>query len=210
MKCLIFTNGDYGDYTFCTAIKPYDYIICADNGMGHARHMGIIPDAIVGDFDSAPEEDLRYFKGQGVPVLSFPSMKDETDTEIALDLAIKEGADVVDIFGGMGTRLDHTLANINLVYKAFKKGVSVTLINAYNTVTLIDKEIELSGSKGDIISLIPFSERVSGIYTTALAYPLVNGTLTADSPRGVSNYMLENRAKVTLEQGLLLVIRARD
>lgn len=210
MRVLILTNGDYGDYWFCRQIEAYDVIICADNGMKHARHLGILPNLIVGDFDSSVQEDLEYFKERQVPVQAFSSVKDETDTEIALDTAIKMGADSVDIFGGAGTRLDHTLANVHLLYKALMQGVSAKLINAYNTVCLIDKKIELYGNKGDIISLLPFSSSVSGINTENLGYPIKNGSFVMGKPYGVSNYMLSDTASVTIQEGLLLVIKARD
>lgn len=210
MKILILTNGDYGDYAFCKAMESYDYIICADNGMKHARYLGITPTLIVGDFDSSIQEDLQYFEAKGVPIQTFSSMKDETDTEIALDKAIEIGAAIIDIYGGVGTRLDHTLANVHLLYKALKKGVNATLINAYNTVYLIDKTTQIQGQKGDIVSLLPFTHEVLGIDTVNLGYPIKNGSFTAGKPYGVSNFMLGDEASVTIKEGLLLVIKARD
>ena len=210
MACLIFTNGDYGDYGFCKDIRGYEDIICADNGMKHARYLKIMPQLIVGDFDSSQESDLTYFESQKVPILRFLPAKDETDTEIAIDQAIERGADRIDIYGGAGTRLDHTLANVHLLYKGLKQKVKIRLINAYNEVNLIDSFIEIEGQPGDIISLLPFSQEVSGIYTQNLGYALTNGTLSWEKPCGVSNYMLKTKASVKIEKGLLLVIKGRD
>ncbi|MDF2613593.1 MAG: thiamine pyrophosphokinae [Clostridia bacterium] len=210
MKCLIFTNGDYGNYSFCDHIEQYDFIICADNGMKHARHLGVSPDLIVGDFDSTPLGDLQYFKDKNVPIEALSPIKDETDTEIALDRAIERGAKQVDLYGGLGTRMDHSLANVHLLYKALRKGVRASLMNPYNTVTLIDKSATIYGRKGDIVSLLPFSAEVSGIHTTNLGYPLKEGTLLAGKPLGVSNYMLKQTASISIKQGLLLVIQSRD
>ncbi|WP_069998169.1 thiamine diphosphokinase [Cellulosilyticum sp. I15G10I2] len=210
MKCLIFANGDYGDYSFCRDIDTYDYIICADNGMKHAKVLGIVPDLIVGDFDSGVAQDLDFFKDKHVSVQSFSSVKDETDTEIALDKAIDKGASRVDIYGGVGTRLDHTLANVHLLYKALGQKVAARLINPYNVVYLIDKFIEINGEPGTFISLLPFSSEVSGIYTTALGYRLQNGILRQGKPCGVSNYMVSEKATISIEKGLLLVIKAVD
>lgn len=210
MKSLIFTNGDYGTYSFCNTMGAYDYIICADNGMKHARYLGVSPNLIVGDFDSTPGEDLQYFKAQNILIETLSEIKDETDTEIALDRAIEAGAKQVDIYGGVGTRLDHSLANVHLLYKALKQGVTARLINPYNTVYLIDKFIEISGQNGDIVSLLPFSLVVEGVHTINLGYPLKDGRLVAGKPLGVSNYMLSEKAAISIEQGLLLVIQSRD
>ncbi|MDF2594310.1 MAG: thiamine pyrophosphokinae [Clostridia bacterium] len=210
MKTLILTNGEYGDYSFCETLSVYDYIICADNGMKHARYLGIEPDYIVGDFDSTDPKDLAYFKMKNVPVHTLPAMKDETDTEIALDKAIEAGADVIDIYGGVGSRLDHTLANVHLLYKALKQGVRVRLLNACNTVWLVDKWTEITGQAGDIVSLLPFSELVTGISTTDLGYPLKNASFTAGKPYGVSNYMVADKASISVESGVLVVIKAKD
>ncbi len=210
MKCLIFANGDYGDYSFCSGMQDYDYIICADNGMRHARHLGVMPNLIVGDFDSNQEGDLEYFKNKQVSVHTFSSVKDETDTEIAVDQAIEMGAQIIDIYGGAGTRLDHTLANVHLLYKAFEKKVAAVLINPYNRVYLVDQFISLSGQQGDVISLLPFTQEVSGIYTTQLGYPLKNGSLRWGKPCGVSNYMKSEKASISIEKGLLLVVKATD
>jgi len=210
MKSLIFTNGDYGDYGFCKNMKSYDYIICADNGMKHARHLGIIPNLIVGDFDSTSQCDLDYFKAKPIPIETLSPIKDETDTEIALDRAITAGAKQVDLYGGIGTRLDHSLANVHLLYKALKQGVAATLMNPYNTVRLIDKSIEIEGQVGDIVSLLPFSAHVLGVNTINLGYPLKEDSLIAGKPLGVSNYMLSQKASISIKQGLLLIIQARD
>ena len=106
MKILILTNGTYGDYNFCKQDEGFDYIICADRGLCHARVLGIMPNLIVGDFDSTNEQDLTYFKEQGVQIETFDTHKDETDTEIAVSKAIQKGATEVTIYGGLGSRLD--------------------------------------------------------------------------------------------------------
>lgn len=210
MKALILTNGDYGDYSFCNKVNTYDYIICADGGMKHCRKLNVIPHLIVGDFDSTNPIDLVYFEDLNVPIQRFSTHKDETDTELALRYAIEKGAQEVVIWGAIGSRLDHTLGNIHLLYGALKQGVKVTLMNDQNTVTLIKDEIMLNGKEGQLVSLIPFSEQVVGISTTGLAYSLTEDTLFAGSPIGVSNYMTSTKASVKIKQGLLLVILARD
>lgn len=210
MKTLILTNGGYGDYSFCKNANTYDYIICADAGMKHCRKLHLIPHLIVGDFDSTNPLDLMYYEDLNVPIHRFSTHKDETDTELALRYAIEKGATEVVIWGGVGSRLDHTLGNVHLLYGALKQGVKVTLINEQNVVMLVNDVIELKGKEGQLVSLIPFSEKVEGISTTGLAYSLTEDTLWAGSPIGVSNYMTSQKATIKLKTGFLLVILAND
>ncbi|WP_054739155.1 thiamine diphosphokinase [Cellulosilyticum ruminicola] len=210
MKILILTNGGYGDYSFCKNADTYDYIICADAGMKHCRKLNLIPHLIVGDFDSTNMLDLMYYEDLNVPIHRFSTHKDETDTELALRYAIEEGATEVVIWGAVGSRLDHTLGNVHLLYSALKQGVKVTLMNEKNTVMLVDNMIELKGQIGQLVSLIPFSEKVEGISTIGLAYSLSEDTLWVGSSIGVSNYMTSSKAIIKVKAGFLLVILAND
>lgn len=210
MKVLILTNGEYGDYGFCKKAKTYDRIICADGGMRHAKKLGLVPDLILGDFDSGSEEDLAFFKEQGVMIETFNAEKDETDTELAVRRALEMGATELTLYGGIGSRLDHTLANVHLLYKLLTKSVKGKIVHPQNTVYLINSSFEIKGNPGDLISLIPFAGDAKGVSTKKLAYPLYRATLTVGSTLGVSNYMLSDSAKVSVEEGMLLVILARD
>lgn len=210
MKVLIFTNGEYGDYSFCKVLPEYDYVICADNGMKHAKALGIQPDELLGDFDSCDLNELEAYKQQGIQVTTSPCEKDETDTELALDRALALGAKTVYILGGLGSRIDHSLANIHLLYKALKQGVRTVLLSAYNQIELIDQGIKIEGKKGDLVSLIPFTPEVKGVCTTHLAYALQEGEFYFGKPYGVSNYMTNEWAEVTIKEGLLLVMKTKD
>lgn len=210
MRVLIFTNGEYGDYSFCRVLPSYDYVLCADNGIRHARKLGFKPDEIVGDFDSCKAEDLEVYRQQNVCVTQSPCEKDETDTELAIDRAIALGAHTIDVLGGIGSRIDHSLANIHLIYKAHLQGVKVTLYSYKNRVELIDKYAKLEGEVGDLVSLIPFTPKVTGVYTKHLAYKVENGSFVIGKPYGVSNYMTSKWAEVTIEEGVLLVIKTSD
>lgn len=211
MNVLILTNGEYGNYSFCKEDRQkYDYVICADRGMKHAQKLGIVPELIVGDFDSGSEEDLLYFKEQGVEIERFNPVKDETDTELAIKRAIARGATSITVYGGVGTRLDHSLANVHLLYGLLDLGISGRLMNPYNTVYLVSDEIILEGEKGSLVSLIPFAGDVHGITTEHLGYPLSKATLKVGTSLGVSNYLTEKVAKISAQSGILIVICARD
>lgn len=209
-EVLILVNGEYGNYDFCKDWKRFDKIICADNGMDHARHLGIIPDLILGDFDSAKDEDLMYFKEQSVKIESFDPHKDQTDTELAVDKAIEWQADEVVIWGGVGTRLDHSLGNVQLLYKLLQCGIAGKIVNPYNEVLLIQSNKKIKGKKGDTISLIPFIGPVKGITTKDLAYPLKEATFYYGNSLGISNVMCGEESEISVKEGILLVVKARD
>lgn len=210
MNILILTNGEYGDYTFCNQEQKFDYIICADRGLYHAKVLGLTPDLIVGDFDSTDDQDLVYFKEKGVEIETFDTHKDETDTEIAVLRAIQKGATKVSIYGGLGSRLDHSLANVHLLYKLLRKGIEGKLVNPNHIVCLAEKYQLIQGRKGDLVSLIPFAGKVTGVTTESLAYPLKNAEINIGTSLGISNVLESDTAEVWIDEGILMVIMARD
>lgn len=214
MKILILTNGDYGDYTFCKEDlekeAPYDLVICADRGMTHALKLDIEPHLIVGDFDSGNAEDLMYYRNRQIPVETFNPQKDETDTELAIKRAVEKGATSITVYGGIGSRLDHSLGNVQLLYPLLKLGIKARLMNPHNVVQLVEHHIILNGKAEEVVSLIPFAGTVRGITTENLGYPLINGDLKIGSSLGVSNYMTKDRAQIWVKEGILIVIQARD
>jgi len=211
MNILILAGGEIKDYLFYKKyVDEADFIICADRGMEHARILNLTPDLIIGDFDSASEETILFFKDQNVPFETFPSEKDKTDTEIALEYAIAKRPSHIWIVGGIGTRFDHTLGNVHLLYSALKQNVAATLINEHNQIYLTDREVIIYGNKNDIVSLIPFTMEVKGVCTEGLYYTLKDATLVAGSSYGISNVMLSSKAPIRLQSGLLLIIQAKD
>lgn len=214
MNTLILTNGAYGDYSFCKKDLmengTYDFVICADRGMQHARTLNICPDLIVGDFDSGSQADLVYYEEKEIPIERFNPEKDETDTELAIKRAIEKGTTGLTIYGGLGNRFDHSLANVHLLWPLLQKGVQARLMDPHNEVTLVKDQITLQGELGDLVSLIPFFGDAKGVTTKGLGYPLSDAVLKMGSSLGVSNYLTQKEAEVTLTQGVLVVIRACD
>ncbi|GAE86853.1 thiamine diphosphokinase [Acetivibrio straminisolvens] len=113
MYALIVCNGSIIDYSYHKKFfEEADFIVCADGGALHLQRLGIKPDVLLGDFDSIEDKHLEYYKEQNVEIFKFPSEKDMTDTELAVDTVIDKGYKDIVIIGGTGTRLDHTLSNI--------------------------------------------------------------------------------------------------
>ena len=211
MKALIISNGEIKDYGFYKGIlEEADIVICADGGANHAYRMKIKPFMIIGDFDSVDKEVLEFYQKQGVAVEKFPVMKDETDTQLALKRAIELGADEITFIGVIGDRFDHSYANLSLLLYSLKRGVKSRIINEKNEIYLIDHYIEVEGEKGQLLSLLPYSEKVEGIYTKGLFYPLSGESMEIENPYGISNVFIEKKASVRIEKGLLLVIKPKD
>ncbi len=208
MKAVIFAGGDIGNYE---KVRKYlsdsDLIICADSGAEHAFNMGVIPDLLVGDMDSISPASLEKVKQLGIENHGFPSEKDYTDTELALDIALKQGANEAILLGGLGDRPDHSLANIFLMVSFKKLGLELKLADENWEMFLIDRPVEVGGEKGNILSLIPITPEVTGVTTKGLYYPLKDETLFMGPARGISNIFLGNIAKVTIKQGLLLAVK---
>lgn len=210
MKAVVFANADINDYGFCGEYIRDAVIICCDGGMRHAMKLGITPDYIVGDFDSVSPEVLEYYKKQDIELKQVPCRKDETDMELGIIHAAEIGADDITLIGGIGSRMDHTLANIFMLLRIENLGLKGRIVNENNLITLCTGKCEIEGEKGDIVSFIPITPMVKGVTTRGLEYPLDKATMYMDSPLGVSNVMEGKMASYTFDEGMALVIKARD
>ena len=211
MWVVVFASADIHNYDFCkNYVSKADFIISCDGGMRHTKKLNIIPNCIMGDFDSVDRETYDYYKLKNIEFKTFPTRKDFTDTELGLNYALDIGASDITIIGGIGSRLDHTLANIQILVKAVDKGANIRLVNENNELIVIKDEIEIIGKKGDLVSLLPLGLEAKSIYTSGLEYPLNGENLTVGTARGVSNVMIGNIAKVTVGEGYLLVIKSND
>jgi len=211
MKAVVFGGANINDYDFCNDYTKNSIIVCCDSGVEHAFKLGIVPNVIVGDFDSADSCTIDYFKDKNVPFKTYPTHKDETDIELGLDAAMEMGATDITIIGGIGSRMDHTMANCHLLLYLLKRGINARMVNENNEIKVIDKKAELLGKAGDLVSLIPLSMVVRGIITQGLEYPLNKAVLTVDDRLiAVSNVMIGTTAQITIEEGYLYVMRCSD
>lgn len=210
-KALVVCNGRIRNYEFYSEyFKTSDFIVCADGGAFHMIKFGLKPDVLIGDFDSVSKEHLEYFKEEGVEVLKYPSEKDMTDAELALETACKRNYREIIIIGGTGTRLDHSLANIFTLVKLLKRGIKSKIVDEHNEITVIDDKIELKKRKNTKVSLLALTENVKGITSEGLYYRLNNTTLEFDSPYAISNEFIQDTAKISIKDGLLAVVLSKD
>lgn len=179
--------------------------VAADGGARNARlFLERAPQIVIGDMDSLDAETRVWLEANGVEFIRHPRAKDETDLELALRLAQERGADDITLLGALGGRMDHFLANVLLLTQTPR----VRIAGATSEMWVGTGKEEFAGNKGDVVSLIPLDERVEGVTTENLEYPLRGETLARGSTRGVSNVMLGERARVSWTRGTLLVVHS--
>ncbi len=211
MKAAVLCSGSIEDYSFTRKyISGVTKVICCDGGIRHCDGLGVLPDLIVGDFDSADSVQLEAYISMGVDIVRVPAEKDFTDGELGLMRAIEAGADEVVILGGIGSRIDHTLTNCHILIKALKRGVRAFLANEHNEIYVVDDIISLSPGKGSTVSVIPLTTEALGISTKGLYYSLKGASMHIGESLGVSNVCTEDNIEISLSQGILMIIIAKD
>jgi len=213
-RVLIITGGNV-DETFLKRyrnVHPYSEIIAVDHGLVTADRLNLPLNVIVGDFDSVSENILRKYQNSNVQIATFPTEKDKTDTEIAIEIALSHNADAIDLIGATGSRLDHTLANLHLLLHPLEKQVNACILDAHNKVYLKKDSflIRKSEQYGEYVSFLPFHGDVFGLTLEGFKYPLQGVHLTAGESLCISNEIIEEEAKVIFDKGILVVFETRD
>jgi thiamine pyrophosphokinase len=209
-RIIIFANGELPDLTKTRALlRPGDIIVCADGGTRHALALGIRPDLIIGDLDSADQDVVQKFRNEGVSVEPHPRDKNETDLELAINRAMEWHPQEIVIIAALGGRLDQTLANITLLADPRLSDFDVRLDDGVEQILLCRDRAEVHGKAGDLVSLIPWQGVVSGIQTKGLKWPLHHETLYPDKTRGISNELVGESASIARDSGLLLIVHRR-
>ncbi|MBX5448925.1 thiamine diphosphokinase [Thermogemmatispora sp.] len=211
MQAVIFAGGTLRPSILVEeALRQADLILAADGGAENALRLGRRPAVVLGDLDSLAPSLVSQLEGAGCRFVQTPVEKNETDSELALQYAIEQGATAVTILGAFGgARYDHALANV-LMLAAYDR-VPVRLIDGPATCWLLrgPGSTLIRGDSGDLVSLLPLAGDAHGISTTGLYYPLHGETLVFGRPRGVSNQLTQPEASVTLSSGQLLIIHTR-
>ena len=208
MHFVIFAGGTLRPgKAFYAAIGSADMFIAADSGAATALQYGCIPRIVVGDFDSLDASLLEDLSKCGSEIRRAAVEKDETDTELAMQVAVDEGATRITLVGALGgARFDHAMANILLL--AGFEDVPITLVDGPSMCWLVrgPGSSAIDGQVGDLVSLLPLTGDASGIRTKELHYALKGEALSFGKPRGMSNVLIKEHAEVSVEDGMLLVI----
>ncbi len=210
MKALILANGLLDDLaqvrTRVTSWQP-PLVIAADGGYRHAAALALKVDVVIGDLDSLDRVTRSALEASGTHLEITPAEKDETDLELALLYAVRQGADPIAVLGALGGRLDMTLSNMLLLTHPALGTVRVELWNGTQTAWLIRPPGgEVYGAVGDTLSLVPLGGDAQGVTTQGLKYALHDEPLAFGPARGISNVLTEVTAHVRLRKGLLLAV----
>ena len=215
MKTLIINGGSIEDDFAVAYVRSYapDYVIAADSGMEFCYRSKLRPNCIIGDFDSVNPEVLSTFREQAdIEWRDYIPEKDYTDSEIAVCTAMEKGSTCIHILGATGSRLDHVIGSIQLLSKIDEAGIEGRIIDANNRIRVIHGRTVLTKENqfGKYVSILPLSTRITGITLTGFKYPLHLATITSDNTLGISNEIVEAEAVVDFDDGVAIIIEARD
>lgn len=216
MNTLIISGGNIEvDFALDILKKPFDHIIGVDGGLRFCYEQKIIPTRIVGDFDTLSPDILAWYKeNTSIEIREFNPVKDATDTQIAVKLAIELKSSRITILGGTGTRLDHVLGNIQTMYLPLEKGIACEMLDSHNRIQLIRGQHRIFRNEqyGKYFSLIPLTTDVTGVTLKGVKYPLNRHhfTVLGSGSFGVSNEVVEEEAEILMESGIFVLIESKD
>lgn len=225
MRCVIFLSGSIvDDLPVLDLARTASFLICADGGVAHARRLGLRPNLLVGDLDSVTDADLAWIRAERVPVRQFPCDKDETDAELAILAAVEQlpGNDSPEqpheivLAGALGDRPDHVLGTqllaCRMAAKLAAQDCRFILTDGRCTLyticggQILDLDLHQHAEKQWLVSVIPISSVVRGLSNAGLVYPLNGAELPLGSTRGLSNRVSGTPVRISLDEGVALVI----
>ena len=213
MNTLIITGGTINE----TFLKEYlsknkfEKIIAVDKGLDTLNRAQIEPDYIIGDFDSVNNEILKQYENKNIQITYLKPEKDFTDTHMAIKLANEIGSKNITIIGAIGSRIDHSLANIHVLKEALDNNIKAKLVNGNNEIMLINKETVIK-KNGDFkyVSIIPLTSKTTGVTLKGFKYSLENATLNIGESIGISNEQIEDEASIKIKEGIAILFFSKD
>lgn len=212
-KTLIITGGEIDYEVLINAYKngKFNNVIAVDKGLEAVEKLNIVPNLIIGDFDSVNKKILERYEKQGIKIVKLNSEKDFSDTHMALKSAIELKSEYVCIVGALGNRMDHAIANIHVLKEMLDNNIRCIILDKNNEIELISKGInEIEKSIYKYVSLFPLTTKTRGITLEGFKYPLKNATLEIGHSIGVSNEIINNIGKIKIKGGILILIKSKD
>ena len=208
MKAFIYTGGTILEKKITERPKEEDLIIAADSGYHNAKKMGVMPQILLGDFDSLG-------KAEKIPddteILQVPAEKDDTDTQLAVQVALEKGATELVIIGGLDGRLDHTLSNLAILENLYEKHIRAIFTNGQNRVRFIrDSGVILVRDGFRYFSVLAADPVVKGVSVDGCKYPLKKAKLLRTNQYAVSNEIVGNCALIEIKKGGAWVVESND
>lgn len=203
--CIIFTGGAFDFRECATKYKNNNLtVICADKGYDYAIECGFTPDILIGDLDSVADNSYHC------EVIKYPKEKDDTDTMLAVKLALKKRFENIIILGAFGGRFDHMYANIQSLAYIYEHNATGVLMSDNEQVSmLIDGTVQICKNDKTSLSLFSYSEKCEGVTLKGVFYPLDNYEFRQYFPIGISNEITEKLATVSVLKGKMLIIQSK-
>lgn len=208
-RVVILANGQILDPQRARrSIRAADRLICADAGAAHAIALEVTPDVVVGDLDSLDPAHYAALKAAGVRFEVYPALKDKTDLELALQLAVAEGAQEIDLLGTQGGRLDQALGNVLLLARPEWAAVRVRILEGDQTAWVLrdGQACIITATVGDTLSLLPLTPQVYGVTLSGVRWPLRDHTVYLGDTLTLSNALTQPSARVEVGMGILLIV----
>lgn len=213
-KIVIVSGGELNEaFTLSVLKQDTGCIIGVDRGMEFLYHHKIMPSYIVGDFDSVDKEIAEYYRKEtDVPIREFNPVKDASDTEIAIRLAMALGCKEMIILGATGGRIDHLWANIQSLAIPFQAGVDAQILDPQNRIRLIGKDtiLKKEDAYGPFFSVFPLGAEVYHFNIEGAKYPLEDHTLSPYDSLCVSNQWKEDEVAIRFMNGIVILMETRD
>ena len=193
-------------YIFCKAFEldagriniGAGLYVAADSGIETAWRLGVAPDIIIGDFDSAEASSLALFAGE---IIRYPAEKDDTDSMLCVKYALGRGCKDIVIVGGTGGRIDHTLANLALLKYIGRHGGAGVVTDGHNRVRYLAGGSMRVYEGYKYISVLPISRELRGVSMAGFKYNLDNGCVSYDEPYTVSNEIAGGYGEIIIAEG---------
>lgn len=213
MSTLIVTGGNVNTEFLKKILEEnkFETIIAADKGLEALNKINVMPNYIIGDFDSVNKTTLNQYENKNIEITYLKPEKDFTDTHMAIKLAIEKRAKHITIIGATGTRMDHTLANIHALNETLQNNVPTEIINENNKIMLINKKAKLiKNTNYKYVSIIPLTTKITGVTLKGFKYNIENATINLGESIGVSNEQIEQEALIEIKEGIAILIYSKD
>lgn len=207
MRAFVYVGGDIDPASITEHPKSGDLVLAADSGWHNAVALGEHPTLLVGDFDSIGLSEPP----EGVELYRVPAEKDDTDTQLAVSLALARGADELVIIGGLSGRLDHTLSNLAILEELQLRHIRAVVTDGHNRVRFLRNDGTLLARSGyPYFSLLAVDPVVKGVSIDGCKYPLKNAKLTRTHQFAVSNEITGNCALIEVRRGGVYLVESKD
>ncbi len=214
-RIIIVTGGELDEAFVLSVLEEEEKscIIGVDRGMEFLYRNHIAPDYIVGDFDSVDAKVADYYRNEtSIPIREYNPVKDASDTEIAIKLAVTLGCRELVVLGATGGRVDHLWANVQILTIPFRAGIDARILDSRNRIRLIGGDFVLKKSEayGPYFSVFPLGREIFGFNITGASYPLKEHILTPYDSLCLSNRFKEEEVKISFSSGIVILMETRD